>query len=615
MTPPRGKTVLRSLFTRVMRAAVVVTIGAGCGAGHGNLAASASTTTAADGGALPSAPAAASSPAAQFPPGWLYPQGGPAPRSARAMVVTDDTLATQVGVQVLAAGGNAVDAAVATAFALAVAFPTAGNIGGGGFLVARVDGKSYALDFRETAPAASSRDMFLGPDGKPTGDSRDGWRSSGVPGTVAGLWEAWHALGSKKQTWADVLAPAIHLADQGFTVDDAFAKTIAIVQARLAKSTASAALFLPNGAPPAVGSTWRDPDLANVLRRVAAEGPAAFYQGPVAEAVARAMKDGGGLVSQDDLSAYRAKWRTPIEFEYRGRTIFGMPPPSSGALTNAMIAHLLSAFDLRAMGWHSAEQVHVTAEAMRRAFAARNAKLGDPDFVQNPVGDLLSDAWAAAQRATIRLDRATPTKDLFPTTRAGGDGPHTTHMGVVDSDGNAVALTTTLNAWFGSGITVPGLGFVLNDEMDDFATVPGTANMFGLVQGEPNAIAPGKRMLSSMSPTIVLAPNGQVDLVLGAAGGSRIITAVFEELSDALDFGMDAADAVRAPRFHQQDSPDVLFLEPHALPDDVRRALESMGHETKDVEHLADAPGIGRALGLWVGAAEPRRDGSLAQGL
>jgi gamma-glutamyltranspeptidase/glutathione hydrolase len=289
MTPPRGKTVLRSLFTRVMRAAVVVTIGAGCGAGHGNLAASASTTTAADGGALPSAPAAASSPAAQFPPGWLYPQGGPAPRSARAMVVTDDTLATQVGVQVLAAGGNAVDAAVATAFALAVAFPTAGNIGGGGFLVARVDGKSYALDFRETAPAASSRDMFLGPDGKPTGDSRDGWRSSGVPGTVAGLWEAWHALGSKKQTWADVLAPAIHLADQGFTVDDAFAKTIAIVQARLAKSTASAALFLPNGAPPAVGSTWRDPDLANVLRRVAAEGPAAFYQGPVAEAVARAM--------------------------------------------------------------------------------------------------------------------------------------------------------------------------------------------------------------------------------------------------------------------------------------------------------------------------------------
>jgi gamma-glutamyltranspeptidase/glutathione hydrolase len=586
--------------------------GGGCGAGHGAGAPNAPAPISAT---QPLAAASAASPAPPFPAGWPYPQGAPAPRSARAMVVTDDTLATQVGVGVLAAGGNAVDAAVATAFALAVAFPTAGNIGGGGFLIARVGGKSYALDFRETAPAVSTRDMYVGADGKPTGDSRDGWRSSGVPGSIAGLYEAWHTLGSKKQTWAELLAPAIRLAEQGFVVDEAFGKTIAIVQARLARYPASAALFLPNGAPPAVGSTWRNPDLANLLRRVASEGPAAFYQGAVAETVARAMKEGGGLVSQDDLKGYRAKWRTPIEFEYRGRTLFGMPPPSSGGLTSAMIAHLLSAYDLHAMGWHSAEQVHVTAEAMRRAFAARNAKLGDPDFVQNPTSELLSDGWATAQRATIRLDHATPTKDLFPGTKATGEGPHTTHMAVVDAEGNAITLTTTLNAWFGSGATVPGLGFVLNDEMDDFASVPGTANMFGLVQGEPNAIAPGKRMLSSMSPTIVLGPGGQVDLVLGAAGGSRIITAVFEELSNALDFGMDAADAVRAPRFHQQDSPDVLFLEPHALTDDVRRALESMGHETKDVEHLADAPAIGRSLGLWVGAAEPRRDGALAQGL
>jgi gamma-glutamyltranspeptidase/glutathione hydrolase len=497
--------------------------------------------------------------------------------------------------------------------------------------MSRVGGRPYALDFRETAPAAATRDMYLGADGKPTRDSREGWRSSGVPGSVAGLWEAWHTLGSKKKTWSDVLAPAIDLADHGFAVDAAFAETVGDLQKRLAKYPASAALFLPNGAPPAVGTTWRDPELAAVLRRVSELGPPGFYEGPVAETLARAMKDNGGLITQADLLAYRAKWRQPIEFDYRGHHVVGMPPPSSGALTMAMIAHLLSGYDLHALGWHSAEQVHLTAEAMRRAFAARNAKLGDPDFVKMPVDELLSSGWAQAQAATIHTERATPTKELFPAipTDTGG-GPHTTHLSVVDAQGNAVGLTTTLNAWYGSGVTVPGLGFLLNDEMDDFATVPGTANMFGLVQGEPNAIAPGKRMLSSMSPTIVLgAGSGDVELVLGAAGGSRIITAVFEELSNALDFGMDAADAVRAPRFHQQDSPDVLFLEPHALAEEVVRALRQMGHETREAEHLADAPAIGRAhgpadprgaatsaqaLAPWQGAAEPRRDGALALG-
>jgi gamma-glutamyltranspeptidase/glutathione hydrolase len=555
-------------------------------------------------------------PAPRFPPDWPYTQGAPAPRSARGMVTTDAALATKVGVDVIASGGNAVDAAVATAFALAVVFPTAGNVGGGGFLVARVAGKSYALDFRETAPAAATRDMYLGGDGKPTHDSRDGWRSSGVPGSVAGLWEAWHDLGSKTKTWAELLAPAIDLADRGFAVDAAFAKTIAMMQPRLAKYPSSASLFLPSGAPPVAGTLWRDPDLAAVLRRIAEKGPAGFYEGAVAEAIARAMKEGGGLITQDDLKAYRAKWRTPVEYEYRGRKIVGMPPPSSGGLTMAMIAHLLAGWDLKASGWHSAEQVHLAVESMRRAFAARNAKLGDPDFVKNPVDDLLSERWATEQRATIDMRRATPTKELFPNIVTGASGgPHTTHMSLVDSEGNAVALTTTVNLWYGSGITVPGLGFVLNDEMDDFASVPGTANAFGLVQGEPNAIAPGKRMLSSMSPTIVLGPSGAVELVLGAAGGSRIITTVFQELSNAVDFGMDAADAVRAPRFHQQDTPDVIVLEPRALPEDVRHALEAMGHETKEADHLADAPAIGRSIGLWVGAAEPRRDGSLALGL
>ena len=536
------------------------------------------------------------------------------------MVVTDAALATRVGVEVLESGGNAVDAAVAAALALAVAFPTAGNIGGGGVLVARVDGKSYALDFREMAPASATRDMYVGPDGKTTRDSRDGPRSVGVPGSVAGLWEAWHTLGSKRKTWAELVAPAIQLADGGFVVDEAFQKPIALVQARLAKYPASASLFLPNGAPPAVGAAWRDPELASVLRRIAEQGPAGFYEGPVSDAIARAMKDGGGLLTSADLKAYRAKFRAPVEYTYRGRHIVGMPPPSSGGLTTAMIAHVLEGWDLRALGWHSAEAVHLAVEAMRRAFAARNAKLGDPDFVKNPVDDLLSDAWALHERSTIKLDRATATAELFPNLAAGeSSGPHTTHMAVVDASGNAVALTTTLNAWFGSGVTVPGAGFVLNDEMDDFASVPGAANGFGLVQGEPNAIAPGKRMLSSMSPTIVLAAGavaagGGVELVLGAAGGSRIITTVFEELSNVIDFGMSAADAVRAPRFHQQDWPDVTLLEPHSLPADVRRAFEAMGHATKEVEHIADAPAIGRERGLWLGAAEPRREGSLALG-
>lgn len=531
------------------------------------------------------------------------------------MVVSDASLATKVGADTLASGGNAADAAVAAAFALAVVFPTAGNVGGGGFLVARAGGKSYALDFRETAPGAATRDMYLGPDGKATEDSRVGWRSSGVPGTVAGLWELWQKLGSKKKSWADLLAPAIDLADRGFVVDAAFAKAIAIVQTKLARYPSSAALFLPGGAPPPVGSTWRNADLAAVLRRLAADGPAGFYEGPVAEAIARAMKENKGIITQEDLKAYRAKWRAPFEYQYRGRTIVGMPPPSSGGVTTAMIAHLLSAWDLRAIGWHSPDHVHLAVECMRRAFAARNAKLGDPDFVNNPIDELLSDAWAKDQGATILKDRATPTVDLFPNLAPHAGGGSTTHMSVVDADGNAVALTTTINTWFGSGVTAPGLGFVFNDEMDDFSAVPGAANGFGLVQGEPNAIAPGKRMLSSMSPTIVLGAEGGVDLVLGAAGGSRIISTVFEELSNAVDFGMDVADAVRAPRFHQQDLPDVVFLEPHALPDAVRRALESMGHATKEAEHIADAPAIGRSLGLWEGAAEPRREGTLALGL
>jgi gamma-glutamyltranspeptidase/glutathione hydrolase len=530
------------------------------------------------------------------------------------MVVTDAELATKVGRDVLAAGGNAVDAAIATAFALAVVLPTAGNIGGGGFMVARVGNVPYALDFRETAPRAAKHDMYLGKDGKPNGASHDGYKASGVPGSVEGLWEAFQKLGSKTKTWAELLAPAIRLATDGFEIGDGLADSIKNGRSRLEKYPGSAAMYLPNGAPLAKGALFKNPELAVTLTRIADKGPKGFYEGPTADLFAAEMKRGEGLITRDDLKTYKAKWRTPIELDYRGHHLTSMPPPSSGGLTLGMICHILSTYDLGKETWHSPRALHLTFEAMRRAFLARNAKLGDPDFVTNPTDALLSDAWATTQRATIREDKATPTKELAPDLAAEDEGPHTTHFAVVDAQGNAVGVTTTLNWWFGSGVTVTGAGFVLNNEMDDFATVPGKANGFGLVQGEPNAIAPGKRMLSSMSPTVVTGKDGTVELVLGAAGGPTIITSVFEILSNVVDFGLDVTTAVNAPRFHQQDLPDVVMFEKGGLEDGLRVPLAAMGYTFKERGHIADAPAIGRDGEKLVGAAEPRRNGGLGAG-
>ena len=442
------------------------------------------------------------------------------------MVVTDNELGTKVGRDVLAQGGNAVDAAVATAFALAVSFPEAGNIGGGGFAVVQMHGQPYALDFRETAPLAASRDMYLNEAAR--ADAREGIKSVGVPGSVAGLWQLYQKLGSKKISWADLLAPAILLAEQGFVIDADFVD--AKMATRLAKYPGSAALFVPGGNPLPPGSTWRNPELAVVLRRIAATGSKGFYEGPTAQALAAEMKADGGLITLADLKSYEAKWRAPLQFTYRGRQLTTMPPPSSGGVTMAMICHILEGFDLGQLGFESPEALHDEFEAMRRAFAARNAKLGDPDFVKMPLERLLS---TAEQRATIDPAHATPSSSIETDGAMSGAGPHTTNFSVVDAEGNAVALTTTVNWWFGSGVTVRGAGFVLNNEMDDFASVPGTANGFGLVQGEANAIAPRKRMLSSMSPTIVT-EGGNVMLVLGAAGGPTIISSVLEELVAAL---------------------------------------------------------------------------------
>lgn len=566
--------------------------------------------------AVPSAPKTASPVDASAPSdagpeegAWPY-QNPVVVRGTKGMVVTDNALATEVGRDVLASGGNAADAAVATAFALAVAYPTAGNVGGGGFAVARARGEVRALDFRETAPAAATRDMYLDADGKPKPEAREGIKSVGVPGSVAGLWELYRALGSKKKTWAELLAPAIELAEEGFVVDEAFSSSIEIAKKRLEKHPASAALFLPGGAPPPKGSRWRDPELAAVLRRIE-KGPSGFYEGPTAAAIVAQMKADGGLITLADLKGYKAKWRRPLEFTYRGHTIASMPPPSSGGVTLAMIAHILEGYDLGELGFQQPDSLHYLFEAMRRAYAARNAKLGDPDFVKMPLDELLSEAWAKQQRATIKPERATPSSEVL-SGPASASGPHTTHFSVVDGSGDVVALTTTVNWWFGSGVTVKGGGFVLNNEMDDFASVPGTPNGFGLVQGEANAIAPKKRMLSSMSPTIVFGPNGDVLLAAGGAGGPTIISTVFQEISNVLDFGLDVGAAVSAPRFHMQHLPDEVVYEKFGLAGPTARRLEAMGYTLKERGHIADAPAIGRSGAEWIGAAEPRRIGALA---
>ena len=547
---------------------------------------------------------------ARLPAGWAH-KKPVVVHGARGMVVSDNAISSKVGADMLAAGGNAADAAVATAFALAVAYPTAGNVGGGGFAVTRMGKEARALDFRETAPASASRDMYVdAATGKMKPDAREGIRSAGTPGSVAGLWELHKALGSKKKTWVEVLAPAIALAEQGFVIDEGFQETFKFSGERMKKHPVSGPLFFPNGEPLAKGATFKNPDLAAVLKRIAAKGPAGFYEGPTAAAIVAQMKAEGGLLTAADLKGYQAKWRTPLEFDYRGHHIVAMPPPSSGGVTLAMICHILEGYDLKALGWQTPEELHVMFEAMRRSYAARNAKLGDPDFVKMPLEELLSDGWAKSQRATIAPDKATPSADIPSAGPASASGPHTTHFSVVDGDGNTVALTTTLNWFYGSGITVKGGGFVLNNEMDDFAAVPGTANGYGLVQGEANAIAAKKRMLSSMAPTIVVGADGKVQMVVGAAGGPTIITTVFQQLSNVVDFDMDLGWAVAAPRFHMQHLPDVVMFEKDGILEPTSKRLLAMGYTLKERGHIATAPAIGRVGEEWLGAPEPRRLGT-----
>ena len=547
-----------------------------------------------------------------FPESWPYPITDTGVTSAHGMVATDAPIATHVGATVLRNGGNAVDAAIATAFALAVVLPAAGNLGGGGFLVVHMgDGREAALDFRETAPGAAARDMYLGANGHADDRSITGPLAAGVPGSVAGLWEAHERFGSRP--WAELVAPAIALAEHGFLVDSDFAGAIRGDSARLAHFPASAALFLQHGRVPHAGDRWRDPELAAVLRRIAADGQKGFYTGRTARLIAAEMRRSHGIMTEQDLAGYKAKWRDPVVFTYRGHKVISMPPPSSGGLTMALVAHELARFDVRAAGWHSPQEINLFAEAMRRGFAVRNGLLGDPDFITIPTARLLSQQFADSLSRSIVEGRATPSANIRVGGGASVEKHQTTHFSVMDGQGGAAALTTTLNGGFGSAVVVPGTGLLLNDEMDDFASEPGRPNMFGLVQGEANAIAPGKRMLSSMTPTIVLGDDGKPMLVTGAQGGPTIITTTYQIMSNVIDYDMDIGTAVSAPRMHHQHLPDTLQYERGGLTTATLDALRAMGYATAAVSPTGDlgyAASILRRNGVVHGASDPRVHGA-----
>jgi gamma-glutamyltranspeptidase/glutathione hydrolase len=537
------------------------------------------------------------------------------PREARvatsdsAMVVSASPYATNAGLEVLRSGGNAVDAAVTVALTLAVTYPAAGNIGGGGFMVARVNGTNVALDFREVAPGAATRDMYLDSTGNMTDRSVTGALAAGVPGSVAGLFEAHRKYGSRP--WQELVRPAMDLAEKGFGIDTAFSDDDEGGAARLALDSASAALFLRNGRFVAVGDTWRAPELGAVLRRIAERGRDGFYVGETADLIVAAMKRSGGRISHADLARYKPIWHTPVEFDYRGHHVVSMPPVSSGGLTLALILGIIGGSDLaRSRPWRSPESIHVLAEAERRAFARRNALLGDPAFVRIPLASFMSKDTARALHDEIVM-RARATES-GPETK---EPRHTTHFSVVDARGNAESITTTLNESYGAAFTVPGAQFLLNDEMDDFTGKVGAVNAMGLVQGEKNAIAPGKRMLSSMTPTIVLDSAGAPMLVTGAAGGAYIITAVAHQIVSIIDYHRTLAEAMAAPQFHHQDVPDSLVVEKGPWADSAARFMEGQGHAVKPSPwgFLANVQSIHRVGKTWQGVTEPRGYG-LAKG-
>ncbi|MBN9584084.1 MAG: gamma-glutamyltransferase [Afipia sp. 62-7] len=531
------------------------------------------------------------------------------------MVVAQEKIAAQIGRDVLARGGNAVDAAVATGFAMAVTYPRAGNLGGGGFMMIHLANSSenIAVDYRESAPAAATRDMFLGEDGKPDAKkSRDQALGIGVPGTVAGLALALEKYGSGKFKLADLIAPAIGLARDGFVIADDIADTLPELYQRLKAWPSSMKVFSrPDGTPLQGGDRLMQRDLAATLEAIAAQGANGFYDGPVADKLAAGIRNAGGLITRDDLKAYRPVIRAPVRGTYRGFDIVAMPLPSSGGTVLIETLNILEGYKLRDMGAGSVDVLHLTIEAMKRAYADRARYLGDPAFVSAPMQQLLAKDYAARQRAIIDIARATPWSDVT-SVKPPREGSNTTHFSVVDKDGNAVSNTYTLNFSYGVGLVADGTGVLLNNELDDFTAAPGASNAYGLVGFEANLPGPGKRPLSSMSPTIVL-KDGKPVLVTGSPGGSRIISAVLQVILNAIDFDMNIAAAVSVPRLHHQWLPDEVRVE-RGFPDATLAALRARGHRVIAPLGQTSANSIAVTPDGLFGAPDPRTRGAEAAG-
>lgn len=538
------------------------------------------------------------------------------------MVVAAQHLASRVGVDVLKRGGNAVDAAVAVGYALAVVYPAAGNLGGGGFMTIQLaDGRKTFLDFREVAPKGATANMYLDKDGNVIkGLSTKGHLAVGVPGTVSGMEYAREKYGTRSR--AELIAPAIRMADKGFALDQGDVDMLLTSTKDFQEDPASGAIFLNKGQPYQVGQKLVQRDLARTLHAISVKGTDGFYKGWVGKAIVASSQAGKGLITQEDLDGYKTRELAPVECDYRGYHVVSAPPPSSGGVVICEMLNILEGYPLKDLGYHSAQAVHYQIEAMRHAYVDRNSYLGDPDFVKNPLDRLLDKHYAEKIRAVIDPKKAGVSKDIKPGVEP-HEGSNTTHYSIADRYGNAVSVTYTLNDWFGAKVTAAKTGVILNDEMDDFTAKVGVPNLYGLVQGEANAIAPGKRPLSSMSPTIVTR-DGKPVMVVGTPGGSRIITAVLQTMLNAIDYGMNVQEAVDMPRFHQQWLPDLTNVENYTLSPDTRQILEGMGHKfgpPQPANHLAaiivGAPSLeGKPVGKnrFYGANDPRRNTGLAAG-
>ena len=536
-------------------------------------------------------------------------------RGRRAMVASQHELASKIGVSILKKGGNAVDAAIAVGLALAVVYPEAGNLGGGGFmLIRRKDRQAYAIDYREMAPKAATRDMFVDKDGKPIegeGSSTIGYRASGVPGTLAGFDLAFKKHGSGKIAWRDLVQPARLLAQDGYVLTNRLANLFVAYKKHLAQYPDSNRIFLNNGKYYKEGDLFKQPELAQTLSRVESQGAREFYTGRTAQLIAADMKANKGLITLEDLANYKPRERTPLRGTYRGHEIITMSPPSSGGIVLLQVLNMLEAHDVAAMGSNSSAKFHLLAESMRRSFADRAEYMADPDFQNVPVAKLIDKSYAKQRAANIDLSKATASRDVGHGEIVASEGMDTTHFTVVDSDGNVVSNTYTINDLYGSRVTAKGTGVLLNDEMDDFAARPGKPNLYGLIQGERNKVEPMKRPLSSMTPTIVMRKDGRAWFALGGRGGPRIITAVLQSVINVIDHGMNIQQAIDAPRVHQQWFPDEILYEPYGISPDTLNVLRSYGHT------FAEKPGYIASTtaimidgdGVRLGAIDSRSDG------